>query len=203
MAKENKRVKIYSALEVANMCGVVNQTTINWIRNGYLKAFSTPGGQYCVYKDDLIAFLSNRGIRLPEELLENKGAEADWNSVIVVDDDVVVNNAVAEFCRKHLDGMSVYQVFDGFDAGAMLMEKKPGFVILDIDLPGIKGQELCQRLKNDVAFGVPYVMIITALEDSSLEQDLLNCGSDCYFKKPLDMKQIVEKIQTSVLQAKK
>ncbi|MDR2747514.1 MAG: histidine kinase, partial [Treponema sp.] len=32
---------MYSALEVANICGVVNQTAINWIRNGYLKAFVT------------------------------------------------------------------------------------------------------------------------------------------------------------------
>ena len=84
MAKKTSKVKIYSALEVANICGVVNQTAINWIRNGYLKAFSTPGGQYRVYKDDLIEFLTTRGIRLPEDLLEDQGAEADWNSVIVL-----------------------------------------------------------------------------------------------------------------------
>lgn len=33
MAKKTSKVKIYSALEVANICGVVNQTAINWIRN--------------------------------------------------------------------------------------------------------------------------------------------------------------------------
>ena len=44
---EGKSV-VYSALEVANICGVVNQTAINWIRNKHLKAFSTPGGQFRV-----------------------------------------------------------------------------------------------------------------------------------------------------------
>ena len=34
MVKKRKRIKIYSALEVANICGVVNQTAINWIKNG-------------------------------------------------------------------------------------------------------------------------------------------------------------------------
>ena len=41
MAKGGRRVRIFSALEVANICGVVNQTAINWIRNGHLKAFTT------------------------------------------------------------------------------------------------------------------------------------------------------------------
>jgi len=48
---------------VANLCGVVNQTAINWIRNGYLKAFTTPGGQYRIYAEDLISFLDSRGMR--------------------------------------------------------------------------------------------------------------------------------------------
>ena len=42
MGKKGKKLKIFSALEVANLCGVVNQTAINWIKNGYLKAFTTP-----------------------------------------------------------------------------------------------------------------------------------------------------------------
>ena len=40
-----EKAVVYSALEVAEICGVVNQTAINWIRKGYLKAFMTPGGQ--------------------------------------------------------------------------------------------------------------------------------------------------------------
>ena len=54
MSKEFEKTIVYSALEVANICGVANQTAINWIRNGYLKAYSTPGGQYRVYADDLV-----------------------------------------------------------------------------------------------------------------------------------------------------
>ena len=41
MSKDINKTIVYSALEVANICGVVNQTAINWIRNGYLTAFST------------------------------------------------------------------------------------------------------------------------------------------------------------------
>ncbi|HUW42488.1 MAG TPA: helix-turn-helix domain-containing protein, partial [Rectinemataceae bacterium] len=68
MSKSAKKVRIFSALEVANLCGVVNQTAINWIRNGYLKAFTTPGGQYRIYAEDLTEFLDSRGMRIPPEL---------------------------------------------------------------------------------------------------------------------------------------
>ena len=68
--EKSKKTIVYSALEVANVCGVVNQTAINWIRNGYLTAFSTPGGQYRVYHDDLVNFMKKRGMRLPKELHE-------------------------------------------------------------------------------------------------------------------------------------
>lgn len=60
MSKKAKKVVVYSALEVANICGVVNQTAINWIRNGYLKAFQTPGGQFRVYVDDLVFFMHEK-----------------------------------------------------------------------------------------------------------------------------------------------
>jgi len=63
MAKTPRKIRIFSALEVANLCGVVNQTTINWIRNGYLKAFMTPGGQYRIYLEDLVSFLRQRNMR--------------------------------------------------------------------------------------------------------------------------------------------
>ena len=62
MNKEEKKPVVYSALEVANICGVVNQTAINWIRSNYLKAFKTPGGQFRVYPDDLADFMVSRNM---------------------------------------------------------------------------------------------------------------------------------------------
>jgi len=171
MAKDlqQKRIQIFSALEIANMCGVVNQTAINWIRNGYLKAFNTPGGQYRVYKDDLLEFIQNRGMRVPNALIESEGLEANWNKLIIIDDDIALNNALHSYLTKNMPELTVYQSFDGFDAGAQLMEKKPGFVLLDLALPGINGQELCKRIKTNPSFGKPYVVVITALEEDGLE----------------------------------
>lgn len=195
MAKneESRRAKIYSALEVANMCGVVNQTAINWIKSGHLKAFTTPGGQYRIYRDDLVSFITGYGMKLPEELIDKKNSIKN-NIIVLVDDDKVINNALSLFLRKNLSDFVVYQSFDGFDAGAKLVQYSPRFVILDIDLPGIDGKALCKKIKNESAFGNPYVIIITGLEDDNLKSQTEELGADCFFKKPLDFNAILDKI---------
>ena len=78
MTKKNKPV-VFSALEVANICGVVNQTAINWINTGHLKAFKTPGGQYRVYPADLISFMRDRKMKIPKELLETSSTVSENN----------------------------------------------------------------------------------------------------------------------------
>lgn len=194
---KNKRVQIFSALEVANMCGVVNQTAINWIRNGHLKAFNTPGGQYRVYKDDLITFIRNRGMRVPENL-QDDDSSANWKSLIIIDDDAGLNNAIASYVHKNMPDLTILQSFDGFDAGAQLVEKKPGFVLLDLALPGVNGQEICKRIKTDPAFSKPFVMVITALTEDSLEQELYDLGADKFFRKPLVLSDLIDAINAEV-----
>jgi len=196
-SESRRRVKMYSALEVANICGVVNQTAINWIRNGYLKAFNTPGGQYRVYYEDLILFIKERGMKIPPEL-QDSVEDAHWNSIIVIDDDAVLNEAISSFFGKNLPNLTVYKSLDGFDAGTQLVKHKPGFVILDIDLPGVNGKEICKKIKTDPFFGQPYIIVITGLDDESLEKQMKDLGADAFFKKPIDFNAILREINEVV-----
>ncbi len=190
MAKVSNKVRIFSALEVANLCGVVNQTAINWIRNGYLKAFTTPGGQYRVYSEDLTLFLETRGMRTPKELTEGIQTSTDWNVLLIIDDDTVVNNLIRRYFEKKHPKMIIIQAFDGFEAGSLITEKHPGYVLLDIDLPGIDGHKLCRTIKNDPNFGKPFVIAITGLDNIEVQNKIISEGADAFFGKPLDMKKL-------------
>ena len=120
MSKIDKKVKIFSALEVANLCGVVNQTAINWIRTNHLKAFTTPGGQFRVYEEDLISFLETRKMRIPPELCTNMNAEVDIGLVLIVDDDRDLNTILKRLLERKMPNVRVAQAFDGFDAGRVI-----------------------------------------------------------------------------------
>lgn len=199
MSKDSTKTIVYSALEVANICGVVNQTAINWIRNGYLTAFSTPGGQYRVYLDDLITFMKDRNMRIPKELVAISESVVDVEqSVLIVDDDQGLNNVLAKYISKSLSNFSVYQAFDGFEAGAILADKKPRLVLLDLDLPGVDGFSLCKKIKTSEDFGVPLVFVITALQDDDVEQKVKDIGATEFFRKPLNLVDIVAAIEKNM-----
>ena len=76
-----------------------------------------------------------------------------------------------------------------------MVDKQPYCVLLDLDLPGINGFDLCKRLKTTTEFNKPYVIIITALEDDDVKQQVLKLGADLFFKKPLNLSVLAEKMQ--------
>jgi excisionase family DNA binding protein len=195
MSKKEKKVRIFSALEVADICGVVNQTAINWIKNGFLKAFMTPGGQYRVYAEDLLAFLSSRGMRVPAELTENAEDDAMWNRILIVDDDESINTLMKKYLVRRMPGATVQQAFDGFEAGKLITGSHPGVIVLDISLPGIDGHRLCRRIKEDSTLGSPIIIAITGLPDEDAESTVLAEGADAFFRKPLDLEKVRDKIE--------
>ncbi|MDR3174516.1 MAG: helix-turn-helix domain-containing protein [Treponema sp.] len=166
MIKTKRRIRIYSALEVANICGVVNQTAINWIRNGYLKAFVTPGGQYRVYEEDLSGFLISRGMGNSADALhvntEDRGdsAKNEQGTVLIIDHDHAANDLLKDRLKSELPGYEILQAYDGFDAGWRLYQQKPKVVFLNTGLPGINIPKLVKKLKKDPVLGYPTVIAL-------------------------------------------
>ncbi len=199
MAKNEKKIRIFSALEVANICGVVNQTAINWIKSGYLKAFITPGGQYRVYEEDLLEFLKSRGMRIPEEIDAGEEEIAEWQRVLIVDDDRDINHIIKRYLSRKMPEFTILQAFDGYEAGRMISEWKPGIIILDIYLPGIDGHVLCRKIKSDPDLGNPVIIGITGLDNPEESRALLKEGAEAIYTKPLDMEVLVAKIKDLIL----
>ena len=160
MAKGGRLVRIFSALEVANICGVVNQTAINWIRNGHLKAFTTPGGQYRIYAKDLAAFLDKRGMSASGEVLQVMMENANWNTFLLAAEQSV-NDALKAEIEKLFPEYTIVQAFDWFEIGRKITEEKPGFVLLDTGLQGVNISRFIQTVKDDPFFGRPYVLLLS------------------------------------------
>jgi len=190
MARTNKKERVFSAHEVANICGVVNQTAINWIDKGYLDAYTTPGGQYRVYADVLAAFLQQRGMRMPEELKRVLAEQAKIEQVLVVDDDNELNDLIKQYLDKRYPGFTVNQAFNGYEAGRAVSEQKPDVVILDINLPGVDGYELCRQIKKDENLSRPIVISISGMDDDAVREKSIEAGADGFMKKPIRLEDL-------------
>ena len=199
MAQSENKTILYSALEVAKLCGVVNQTAINWIKNNHLKAFNTPGGQFRVYPEDLMEFMRSRNIQVPVEVRVACGEKiSGCDSLIIVDDDRGLNSVVAKFISKKIPALPVYQAFDGFEAGSLMAEKQPSILLLDLNLPGIDGFDLCRKINESDRFGKPSIIVITALENEEVEEKVKELGVKSFMKKPLDLVKIVDSIKNII-----
>ncbi len=194
MAKNLKKVRIFSALEVGNICGVVNQTAINWIKSNYLKAFMTPGGQYRVYSDDLYHFLKSRGMRIPEELELLQEKQGNNKKLLLVEDDVNLNNVLKRYFARQSPNYEIYQAFDGFEAGKLISQYKPSIIVLDINLPGIDGYKLCRKIKSDPSIGNPVIIAITGLDDLEIKKKILKEGADAFLAKPFEPQALLKMI---------
>ena len=156
MPKIGRKVKIFSALEVANICGVVNQTAINWIKNGYLKAFTTPGGQYRIYAKDLAAFLDNRGMVDSGDVLQVLLERANWGTLLIAANEELNNRLSAELGNL-LPDFSILKAFDSFEMGLRLAREKPGFIIIDQHISGFDLNKILRLLKGDPVYGKPFI----------------------------------------------
>lgn len=193
MEKKRKRIKIYSALEVANICGVVNQTAINWIKNGSLKAFTTPGGQYRVYAEHLVDFLKERGMKVPAEVLEslNDGFVND-KKVLIINTDRVAIKELRDSLSEALPGYLFISAVTSFDAGRLLMAEKPEVIILSESFKELTVENLYDTISSRRDYEKPAIIFI-AEENSTAKESK---KADLFLHQPVDIDRLVEFIRS-------
>ncbi len=111
--------------------------------------------------------------------------------VLVVEDHPRLAETVATVLRR--EGMAVDVAFDGREALARVALITYDVVVLDRDLPGVHGDEVCRLL---VAEGCPSgVLMLTAA--GGLEERIhgLGIGADDYLSKPFHLAELVARIR--------
>jgi len=110
--------------------------------------------------------------------------------VLVVEDDRVINQAVAD--RLRAEGFEVEQAYDGPGAVAAAAARRPGLVVLDIMLPGFDGLEVCRRIQAEVPLPV---LMLTARDDEADVLVGLAVGADDYLTKPFRMHELIARVR--------
>ncbi|QRR00836.1 response regulator transcription factor [Dyadobacter sandarakinus] len=111
--------------------------------------------------------------------------------VLVVEDDI----ELTQFIQKGLqsEGVTVSVAFDGVVGRSMVNENKFDVIVLDVNLPGLNGFDLCRFIKQNWP-AVPVIML-TAL--GSLDNKVLGfeAGADDYLSKPFAFKELMFRLR--------
>jgi DNA-binding response OmpR family regulator len=111
--------------------------------------------------------------------------------VLIVEDFEVLARSIATGLRR--EGMAVDVVLDGAEALPRLALARYDVVVLDRDLPGVHGDEICRRIVSD-GLGAR-VLMLTASGTVSERVDGLGLGADDYLPKPFDFAELVARVR--------
>jgi DNA-binding response OmpR family regulator len=113
--------------------------------------------------------------------------------ILVVDDE----RKLVEVVRSYLEheGYEVHAAYDGEQALSLFDKVEPSFVILDLMLPDVSGEEICMSIRKRSR--VPIIMLTAKAEEEDILRGL-DIGADDYVTKPFSPRQLVARV-TAVL----
>jgi DNA-binding response OmpR family regulator len=112
--------------------------------------------------------------------------------VLLVEDEVVLADYLAAGLRR--DGMAVDVSHDGLHAEQQFSVNRYDVIILDRNLPGMHGDELCRQVTQQ-GDGLTRVLMLTASDTVRDRVAGLNMGADDYLTKPFDYAELLARVR--------
>ena len=178
---------LLSPRQVGKHYAVTSAGVRKWIREGKLKAFTTPGGQYRIQEQDLVQFLTNHNMPVLPEVSRLR------KHVLVVDDDRNILEVIHAALARDVS-LTVTCTDNGYDACILACTLKSDLVLLDIMMPGVNGFEVCRRLKANPQTSNARVLVITGFPDKENIDRITQAGADRWLKKPFQIDALLAEV---------
>lgn len=102
-------------------------------------------------------------------------------SIMIVDDDPGTIKVLAQILK---DVGKIHFTTKSKEALTLAQSIKPDFILLDVEMPGINGIELCILLKNDPGLTDSPILFVTNHTDTEVEARALTAGATDFIHKP-------------------
>lgn len=110
--------------------------------------------------------------------------------ILIIDDEPNLLEVVEDYLKKH--SYEVHTADRGSRALEMFHDLDPDFVILDLNLPDVSGEELCRMIRK--TSDVP-ILMLTARTSEDDKVMGLSLGADDYLTKPFSPRELVSRVQ--------
>lgn len=110
--------------------------------------------------------------------------------VLVIDDEAYLADAIATALNNA--NMQASAVYDGLEARSRIDDTRPDVVVLDRDLPGLHGDEVCRWVVDTH----PATRVIMLTASGSLDDRLegFGLGADDYLPKPFEVPELIARV---------
>lgn len=121
-------------------------------------------------------------------------------NILIVDDSSVMADTLNSILSSQ--GCYVQTVRSGeagwnhLMAGARGNVPMPDVLLLDLNMPGLDGMTLLNRIRDKEELDTLPIIIITAESDLSTRSEALGAGADDYLCKPVDVSELLTRVKT-------
>jgi CheY-like chemotaxis protein len=110
--------------------------------------------------------------------------------ILVVDDSKLVTDIVK--LRLEMYGYAVRLAHSGEEALARIADEVPDLMVLDVQMPGIDGYEVCRRLRDDPQLDDLRIIMLTSSDD---KRAAFEAGVDDYLNKDIDLLNLPNRVK--------
>lgn len=125
-------------------------------------------------------------------MIQNSLNKSGGMKLLLVEDDLDISETIVYFLEKN--GNSVDYVMSGEFALELLHDNIYDAIILDVNLHGINGFEVCSRVRNRMRLKVPIIML-TARVMIGDKAEGFESGADDYLTKPFDLEELLLRLK--------
>ncbi len=112
---------------------------------------------------------------------------------LVIEDDADIALSLKHNLER--EGFRTVTASDGAAGLKAALGNPPDLVVLDLNLPGVDGLEVCRRLKRDPATANVPVVMLTARVAESDKIAGLDLGADDYIAKPFSIRELLARVR--------
>jgi two-component system, OmpR family, response regulator VicR len=110
--------------------------------------------------------------------------------ILVVDDSRLVTDIVR--MRLEMYGYQVVLAYSGEEALEKIAVLTPDLLVLDVNMPGIDGYEVCRRLRDDPVYDELRIIMLTSSDD---KHAAFEAGVDDYLNKDVDLLNLPNRVK--------
>ena len=141
---------------MAEYLEVSKQAINKWINNGELKVYRLPSGRIKILRSDFLSYLEENDLYIDNDFFENGNKK-----IVIIDDDKQIIDLFKTFFHDINSKLKIKFASDGISGLLAIGSTKADIVILDFEIPGMNGIEVCKKILNDKSLSGVKIIIIS------------------------------------------
>jgi two-component system alkaline phosphatase synthesis response regulator PhoP len=118
--------------------------------------------------------------------------EAMNELILLADDSTTMLTLVS--ARLQRTGYDVVTATRGDEALELALSRRPRLIVLDLEMPGLNGIEVSQRLRADPSFAETPIILLTSHTGESYVQAGIDAGANAYIVKPFSPQELASRV---------